>query len=319
MEEPTGMTRYLGCEHDFSSSGETGNRTKKCVYSIAEYFRSAVEIYVETTGNKVHAVDTPYVPEVSPLQWQELTSSPGKHGKSAAMFLMKLLYGARMCRPDLCVAVQRLAAQVTRWSGECDRRLHRLYCYVFGSAALSLSGSLNESDKSCLRLVAWPDADLNGDVMSSKSTSGFFLELAGAGGRAMPLAWGSKRQGCTSSHTCEAEVVSLSSALRTELLPAQVLLEVILGRPVEAVLKEDNSATIVSCNKGYSPAMRYVNRTQRVSLGFINDILKKEEVPGEGKVVLEKAPTLEHKGDMFTKAIDTSAKFKRALEMIQMG
>ena len=65
--------------------------------------------------------------------------------------------------------------------------------------------------------------------------------------------------------------------------------------------------------------MRYVNRTQRVSLGFINDMLKKEEVPGEGNVVLEKAPTLEHKGDMFTKAIDTSAKFKRALEIIQMG
>ena len=170
-----------------------------------------------------------------------------------------------------------------------------------------------------MRLVAWPDADLNGDAMSSKSTSGFFLELAGPGERAMPIAWGSKRQGCTSSHTCEAETVSLSSALRTELMPAQVLLELILAQPIVAVLKEDNSATIVACNKGYSPAMRYVSRTQRIALGFLHDVLSGEETPGEGKVVLEKAPTLEHKGDMFTKAMDTSLKFKRALEMIRMA
>ena len=78
-----------------------------------------------------------------------------------------------------------------------------------------LTGSLCETDFAGLQAIAWPDADLNGDLMTSKSTSGFFLELAGQDGRGMPIAWGTKRQGSTSSHTCEAETVSLSTVLRT--------------------------------------------------------------------------------------------------------
>ena len=31
MEEPAGMTRYLGCGHDFTVQGPAGDRTKKCV------------------------------------------------------------------------------------------------------------------------------------------------------------------------------------------------------------------------------------------------------------------------------------------------
>ena len=49
---------------------------------------------------------------------------------------MKLLCAARMCRPDLNTAMHRLAGYITKWCGECDRRLERLYAYVLGSRGL---------------------------------------------------------------------------------------------------------------------------------------------------------------------------------------
>ena len=51
----------------------------------------------------------------------------------AAKFLMKVFYAARVCRPDLLRAITSLACTMTKWSADCDRRLHRLMCYVKGT------------------------------------------------------------------------------------------------------------------------------------------------------------------------------------------
>ena len=64
------------------------------------------------------------------------------------------------------------------------------------------------------------------------------------------------------------------------------------------------------------PAMRYLKRTQRVSIGFVNDVLNREPSPEEGRVTLLKAATSEQKGDHLTKAVPR-ATFERALEMIR--
>ena len=47
----------------------------------------------------------------------------------AAKVLMTILYAARLCRFDLPRAVCHLAPFVTKWTSECDRKLHRLVCY----------------------------------------------------------------------------------------------------------------------------------------------------------------------------------------------
>ena len=44
----------------------------------------------------------------------------------AARVLMKVLYGARMARPDLLRAVGSLACRITKWTPRCDRELYRL-------------------------------------------------------------------------------------------------------------------------------------------------------------------------------------------------
>eukprot|EP00972_Heterocapsa_arctica_P081332 11988015-Heterocapsa_arctica.AAC.1 len=59
---------------------------------------------------------------------------------------MKLLFAARLCRPDILVAITRLAAKVSKWLTCHDRALTRLMQYVEHNADISLHGSLRASD-----------------------------------------------------------------------------------------------------------------------------------------------------------------------------
>ena len=78
-----------------------------------------------------------------------------------------------------------------------------------------------------------PDASLNGDMETSKSTSGLWVELVSADGLCTwPLAWRSKRQGSTASSTPEAETISMATGLKGEGLPMQDLFSAALGRTV---------------------------------------------------------------------------------------
>ena len=154
------------------------------------------------------------------------------------------------------------------------------------------------------------------DRNSSKSTSGRFIETA-ANGRSMPLAWWSRKRHCTATHTCdEAETVSLAEAVKNVIL-MQDLFEMALDYPVpvDTILKEDNAAALISANKGYSPAMRGMKRIQRVSIGYIHDVISAPAEPGRGTIAVEKQAIATHRGDMFTKSFDLG-KYSSALRVI---
>ena len=48
----------------------------------------------------------------------------------AAKILMSVLYAARMARYDLLRGVGGLASMITKWTVECDKKLHHLMCYI---------------------------------------------------------------------------------------------------------------------------------------------------------------------------------------------
>ena len=123
------------------------------------------------------------------------------------------MHAARIAVPQALTPVCRRASELSRWSKDSDRKLHRLYCYLYCYPDLVLMGSLSTADREKIKVIAWPDADLNSDINSSKSTSGCFIEIA-ASGRSVPLAWWSRKQHCTATHTCEAETVSLAEAVK---------------------------------------------------------------------------------------------------------
>jgi len=306
MEDPQDIGKYLGCKHILSVEGVAPNRITTIQYDMTEYFFSAKENYENVTGLKLKYVESPFVPIIDGKQLDKLMATPGQLGPHAASFLMKLLFGVRMALPFISVPVQRLSRYITKWTAECDRRLHRLFCFVYSFHDWVLTAKVRECNNVAeLVIELWPDSDLNGDIMHTKSTSGFFMDLSTceptndetpAG---VPLAWGCKKQGSSAFHTPEAEVVSLSLALRSEALPMQFLMQKVLNVTVPIRIHEDNNGCIIACEKGYSPNMRYLPRTQRCSLGFIHDVITDPEL--STRIVYQTSKS--QKGDLFTKEL----------------
>jgi len=186
------------------------------------------------------------------------------------------------------------------------------YCYH--NSNYVLKGTLSPKDLCDIELVPSPDADWNGDPHTTRSTTGFWLELASeSSGNSWPIAWGTVQQTCSASNTAEAETVAASHVLRKEAVPVQILFEHMLGKRLNIRMKIDNSQALAAITKGYSKKLRYLARTQRVCIGLLNDLLNDSEC----QFSVEHCPTSEMKGDLFTKSLIPVA-FENALEMISM-
>ena len=135
----------------------------------------------------------------------------------AAKVLMKILYGARMARLDLLRAVCHLARYITRWDSACDRRLHRLVAYIYWTMDYKLVGWVGDGPPQ-LQPKLYADADFAGCVATQRSTSGAYLCIRGPH-TLFPIAAGSRRQGCVSKSTPEAEIVSMDGAIRSMGIP----------------------------------------------------------------------------------------------------
>jgi len=104
-----------------------------------------------------------------------------------------------------------LARNVTKWTKDDDARLHHLMCYVNSTLSLKMIGWVGDKIED-LSLGLFADADFAGCAQSLRSTSGSHLQVQGKFTR-FPLAGGSKRQGCVSHSTPEAEIVAADTAL----------------------------------------------------------------------------------------------------------
>ena len=139
----------------------------------------------------------------------------------AASILMKLLYAAHICRFDLLRSINNLAREITKWTKKEDALLHHLMAYVHQSKHHMMIGWVGDSlETSSIGLFA--DADYAGCGESLKSTSGAPLHIQGPHTR-FPLAGLSKRQGCLSRSTPEAEIVAADFAMSRLGLPAITL------------------------------------------------------------------------------------------------
>ena len=303
---PEEISKFLGGHHKFSvdDTGLVMARTNMC-----EFLRDACQRYKTEIGvTKLTVARSPYLDE----NFENGKDQPGKFASTAASHLMKLLFAARLCRPDLLVAITRLATRVSAWQQCHDKHLHRLFQYVEGAPDLELTGSLRASDLDGCSLTMWVDADLASDLETAKSTSGMFLELTSAdGARSWPLSWRTKKQGSTASSTCEAEYIALSTCLKAEAMPMLDLLSAALGREVHLDAREDNTQCISAVRSGYSAALRHLPRTERIALSTCHEIFVEDAA--RHSLNYERSET--HKGDVFTKRLPPIA-FERAVAML---
>ena len=114
---------------------------------------------------------------------------------------MKVLYGARMARFDLLRAVCALACCVTKWDTNCDRKLHRLMCYINSTLHYRQVGWVSQ-DEDDAQPTLFTDADFAGCPDTKRSTSGVHLDLAGSKTK-FPILGISQKQTAVSHSTPE--------------------------------------------------------------------------------------------------------------------
>ncbi|CAE7541323.1 JNK [Symbiodinium sp. CCMP2592] len=312
------------------AQGSAGPREIRMIkYDMRSFMEPCVSRYVELCGPKYKATlrsaDTPFLdesrpefdtnpdrPEVNRLLGHPTDTPipPGKGvlGDCAAAVLMKILYGARMGRYDLIRPVQALASLITKWDGLCDKKLHRLVCYINSTLDLNLYGWIGDAPE-MLELVLYCDADLAGDRTDSKSTSGVFMCLLGPRSF-MPLNALSKKQTSVSKSTPEAEIVSLDHAVYKLGLPALSMWEYMLGRRFRLRVMEDNEAAIRVIITGHNPNMRHMSRTQRIDISALNERYH------AGDFLFVTCPSQFEAGDILTKACTDAKVWGRNLMSI---
>ena len=260
-------------------------------------------------GRDLHKVTTPFITDA---EWSQDCEEAGRFAATCSSHVASALFLARVGRPDLSTPVQRLCTKVSKWTKVEDSALVRMVSYLWWHRELVLEGALGPIDRNDVQLRLYTDADWCGDGATTKSTSGCWLEFRSpTSGRSWPICWSTTKQTATASSTCESELVALSGGLRKEALPAQILIEAILGSRVSIACNVDNTQAISAAQKGYSKKLRCLSRTQRVSIGVVHELVQDPEM----HVSVVYCNTLEMKGDMFTKALGTQP-FQKQREAI---
>ena len=223
---------------------------------------------------------------------------------------MAVFYAARIARWDLLHSVSILTRFITKWTRAHDKMLCRLMAYISQNLSDCLTGYIGDKAED-LFLGIYVDADHGGDVNDCKATTGAIIVLRGPN-TWFPLAVICKKQTSNSNGTCEAEMVAASHALRLEAIPIQQLWESYLGRPVRMVLYEDNQGTIDVINKGYSPQLRHLLKTQKCCIDLVHSIVHQLKI-----AEVEKIGTEKQAADIFTKALGGPA-WANALQLLHM-
>ena len=169
---------------------------------------------VHIKNKKTSADDNQYFnPSSKSAPKYKLLDDEGVLGVIAAMILMTLLYSARAARFELFHAIQYLAKRITRWDRNCDKRLHRLMCYIYSTVDDKMFGYIGDSPE-CLTLHLYADASFASCPYTLHSTSGEHHSIQGPNSR---FAWAAAAAGqtCLAQSTPEAEIVSLNTAMRS--------------------------------------------------------------------------------------------------------
>ena len=72
----------------------------------------------------------------------EAPEDKGMLHEAACSVLMKILYAARMARPDLQRPTVRLTSYVTKWNSFRDKQLHGLICYIWSTLNFMQEGHI---------------------------------------------------------------------------------------------------------------------------------------------------------------------------------
>ena len=125
-------------------------------------------------------------------------------------------------------------------------------------------------------LRVYTDADFAACPYTSRSTSGIVVHI-GTGQHAFPVMWQSRKQTSVARSTPEAEMISMASALFSEVINLQTFLQSVSKGTVPIIFFQDNETVLVILKSGYSPKLRHLGRVHRVNVASMAEIFEQED------------------------------------------
>ena len=302
--------RYVGSTWEGVNDPPDAEGIYRYASQQIQYVKTFVEnsegLVLQHTGKPLKEADTPALANDSAPS-AELDETTGLFAPDAASIVCALLYVARLSRVDTLFAVCRMTRYLTKWMRRQDQWLVRCLGYLKKTMMMKLNFQIYPPDfdeGGDGEFENWADADLGGDKTAKRSTSGGCGFLKGSKSRALVHAH-CKRQGQTGISTPETETVAMV-VLGKKVIPLHMIAQRLLKRFLKLSYKGDNSACERVIGTGMSQALSYMKRTAGLSLRWANENMSE---------FVERTPTDENIGDIFTKALETSKfeKFRKLL------
>lgn len=166
-------------------------------------------------------------------------------------------------------------------------RVKRILKYLHGAPDLRITYSA-----SCQSNVlhAYCDVDYVGDLDDRKSRSWFVITLNGG-----PIAWRSRKQGCTAASTTEAEYVAAHLASQEIVWMRQLLFDLGYLQVAPTFLRSDNQAAIRLMRNP-----EFHKRTKHIDVKYyvIRDHFQQPE-----RITIAYVPTADNVADLLTKPL----------------
>jgi len=216
----------------------------------------------------------------------------------------KIMYLARLTRPDIHFAVNRLARFSINPGDAHYTELAHLIRYIKGTTALGLHYRRSATPDFLVETNAqqggepidmtapegWGDADHAGEASTRESQSAGVVRWHGAA-----LAWVSEKQNCIALSTCEAELIALSRLVQ-EVVYIRKLIRSFSGKellPTITFCDNKGALDLVANNKTHK-------RTKHIELRFF--YCRRAEQ--DGQVRTARTPTERNLSDDLSKPVD---------------
>jgi len=149
-----------------------------------------------------------------------------------------LIYLSTCTRPDLSFVVSKLSQYFAEPSEQHWNTVKHVFRYLKGTAEQQLCFRRNDTERLGLRVYS--DADWASDTKDRHSTSGYCVNLSE---ESSLISWKTRKQPTVALSTCEAEYMSLASAMQECIYLEQLLKGMDTYKYAQTKVFEDNHWT----------------------------------------------------------------------------
>lgn len=213
-----------------------------------------------------------------------------------------LLYLSTNSRPDIAACVGILSRRISCPSEVDWTESQRIIRYLAHTVDYRLKLGKKEEK---FELAGYCDADWAGDTSDRKSCSGYVFRIGGA-----TVSWASRKQGCVTLSTMEAEYVSLSEAAHEVVWLRNLLKELNEEQIKPTVMFEDNRSCL-----DFVALDQHKKRTKHIDTRYHYT----RELSSSGVIELRYCPSEEMLADILTKPLGATKVKRFATELGLVG